>query len=254
MVARGSINGACGVGVRFVIVNGSFFRDGWGAAVFVDGDVVREDVAPSVVGIVGDVAGGVGYDAAWPDRADVVAFSVIIPRYDLKWHLSCVILYVRWSSNLDKLRPYLSHLLPSSGPQIIASCAPVLVILWEVCIKPGRDSHHIWLPSEGSQPIAVVPGVFCVRPMRPGIPAKCSVNVIFGDPARTTAGPIGDEETIGLCLDVRPLRRTIGSLERRHNDLIVVPAMSIASFFLEKFDRVDNSIRVPRATRKIVKR
>lgn len=137
LVARGSINGACGVGVRFVIVNGSFFRDGWGAAVFVDGDVVRENVAPSVVGIVGDVAGGVGYDAAWSDRANVVAFSVIIPRYDLEWHLSCVILYVGWSSNLDKLRPYLSHLLPSSGPQIIASCAPVLVILWEICIKPG---------------------------------------------------------------------------------------------------------------------
>lgn len=84
LVARCSIDGACGVGVRFVVVNDSLFRDGWGAAVFVDGDVVREDIAPSVVGIVGDVAGGVGYDAAWSDRADVVAFSVIIPRYDLE--------------------------------------------------------------------------------------------------------------------------------------------------------------------------
>lgn len=84
LVARGSINGACRVGVGFVVVNGSFFRDGWGAAVFVDGDVVRKDVAPSVVGIAGDVAGGIGYDAAWSDRADVMAFSVIIPRYDLE--------------------------------------------------------------------------------------------------------------------------------------------------------------------------
>lgn len=67
-----------------MVVNDPFFCDGWGTAVFVDGDVVREDVAPRVVGIVGDVAGGVGYDAAWSDGADVVAFSVVIPRYDLE--------------------------------------------------------------------------------------------------------------------------------------------------------------------------
>lgn len=84
MVAHGSSNGAWrGVGVGFVVVNHSLFCDGWGAAVFVDGDVVREDVAPSVVGIVGDVAAGIGNDAALSDRANVVAFSVIIPRYDL---------------------------------------------------------------------------------------------------------------------------------------------------------------------------
>lgn len=84
LVARGSINGACRVGVGFVVVNDSFFRDGWGAAVGVDGDVIRKDVAPSVVEIVRDVAGGIGYDAAWSDRADLVAFSIIIPRYDLE--------------------------------------------------------------------------------------------------------------------------------------------------------------------------
>lgn len=145
LVSRCSINGACRVGVGFVVVNGSFFRDGWGAAVFVDGDVVRENVAPSVVGIVGNVAGGVSYDAARSDRADVVAFSVIIPRYDLNDMLAVSSCMYGWSSSLDKLRPYLSHLLPSRGPQIIASCAPVFVILWEVSIKPGRDSHHIWL-------------------------------------------------------------------------------------------------------------
>lgn len=84
MVARCSVGGACRVGVWFVVVNDPFFRDGWGAAVFVEGDVVREDVAPRVMRIVGDVAGGVGYDAAWSDGADVVAFSVVIPRYDLE--------------------------------------------------------------------------------------------------------------------------------------------------------------------------
>lgn len=90
--------------------------------------------------------------------------------------------------------------------------------------------------------------------MRPGIPAECSVNVVLGDPARAPAGPIGNEETIGLCLDVRPLRCTIGSLECRDDNLIVVPAMSIASLTLEKLDRVDDGTSVPRATRKIVKR
>lgn len=94
LVARCSVSGACRVGVGFVVVNNPFFRDGWGAAVFIDGDVVREDVAPGIMRIVGDVAGGVGYDAAWSDGADVVAFSVVIPRYDLEGNLSCVILYV----------------------------------------------------------------------------------------------------------------------------------------------------------------
>ena len=90
--------------------------------------------------------------------------------------------------------------------------------------------------------------------MRPGIPAECSVYVVLGDPTRAKARPVGDEETIGLCLDVRPLRRTIDSLERRDNNLIFIPAMSIAGFTLEKFDGVDDSTSVPRATRKIVKR
>lgn len=64
LVARCTVSGACGVGVGFVVVNDPFSRDGWGAAVFVNGDVVREDVTPSVVWVFGDVAGSVGYNAA----------------------------------------------------------------------------------------------------------------------------------------------------------------------------------------------
>lgn len=83
LVAR-CVSGACRVWVGFVVVNNPFFGDGRGGAVLIDGDVVREDVAPGVMRIVGDVAVGVGYDAALSDWADVVAFSVVIPRNDLE--------------------------------------------------------------------------------------------------------------------------------------------------------------------------
>lgn len=60
-----------------------FFGAGGGGAGLVGGDVLREEIAPVVVGVVLDVAVCVCRDAWRSDRADVVGFAVVVPGEDL---------------------------------------------------------------------------------------------------------------------------------------------------------------------------
>ena len=65
--------------VRLVIVDHFLLRH-WGCyAVFIRGDVVREEIAPRLVRIGDDVALGSCRETRRLDRANVVAFTIVVP-------------------------------------------------------------------------------------------------------------------------------------------------------------------------------
>ena len=124
----------CGVGA--VVIDDFLGRGVRRAAVLVCGDVLGKEVAPVVVGVLVDVAVGVGGDAGGTDGADVVGFAVVVPGDNLRGGEQVGRMEGDGGTNLDKVGLDLEDLIPASRPEVVASQDPVLAPLWEFGVEP----------------------------------------------------------------------------------------------------------------------
>ena len=172
-----------------------------GVSGLVGGNVIREQLSPSVVRVVRHIALRARGNAVSAYGSDVVALAKVIPGQDL-----------------DKVRVDLKGLFPAVVPQSVAIPQPVLGPLRKVGVEPGRDGHHVGLGAERRLPALVFVSSHLVGSNGPSIPVESTIDVanLRLEALRTETRPVRHEEAIGRALDSRPIAGVVSSLKGGH--------------------------------------
>lgn len=142
---------------------------------------------------------------------------------------------------------------PSVKPQIVAAPEPVLAIVWNISEEPRRHRHHVWLVLQDTHVVVIAVGIHVCWSIRPSLPGEESVRdtVASGSSvACSDRSPVRHEEAARLTLDVVPIVRLVGTLERCRDGFPVV--LHVCRTGLVLVHVADDSVLSPCAVASIV--
>lgn len=123
----------------------------------------------------------------------------------------------------------------------------------ELGVEPGRDGHHVGLSSQRCLPSLVCARVLVGITLRPSIPRKGTVDVVFGARGGANTGPVRNEEAASVLFDPSPVTLATHAFKGRDKWFRVVAELSVAGCVGECIDHIGRNTSVPLAIGQIVK-